>query len=113
MGRSTRNWVMIIALVVATPLGAAACGGDGDEKPQFVSGNGGAAGATPSPTPPAEPLEFAITPASGAKKQPVSVEIGTSVKGGKISNVSLTLAGGEAVRGAMRPDGTSWCRRRH
>ncbi|MEQ4305547.1 Ig-like domain-containing protein [Plantactinospora sp. B6F1] len=108
MGRSTRDWAMIIALAVATPLGVAACGDDGDRKPQFASGNGGAAGASATPTPPAEPMDFAVTPADGAKKQPVSVEIGTSVKGGTVSDVSLTVAGGGAVKGAMRPDGSAW-----
>lgn len=108
MGRSTRNWAMIIALAVAASLGTAACGGGGNEKPQFVSGNGTAAGPSSTPTPPAEPLDFAVTPANGAKKQPVSVEIGTRLTGGKISSVVLTAAGGGPVKGAMRQDGSSW-----
>ncbi|MFY1668753.1 Ig-like domain-containing protein [Plantactinospora sp. WMMB334] len=108
MGRSTRNWAMIVALAVATPLGMAACGGGAEEKPQFVGGNGAAADPSTTPAPPAEPIDLTVTPSDGAKKQPVSVEIGTRVKGGTIDDVTLTLAGGGAVKGAMRPDGSSW-----
>jgi lipoprotein-anchoring transpeptidase ErfK/SrfK len=108
MGRNTRTWAMVIALAVVAPLGITACGGDGGEKPQFGNGSGTTAGATPTPTPPAEPLDFTITPASGAKKQPVSAEIGTKITGGKITDVSLTAAGGGTVKGSMREDGSSW-----
>ncbi|MBF9128076.1 L,D-transpeptidase family protein [Plantactinospora sp. S1510] len=108
MGRNTRTWAMVIALAVVAPLGTAACGGEGGEKPQFGNGSGTTAGATATPTPPAEPLDFSVTPASGAKKQPVSVEIGTKITGGKIDSVSLTAAGGGTVKGSMREDGSSW-----
>ncbi|WP_422771156.1 Ig-like domain-containing protein [Plantactinospora sp. WMMC1484] len=108
MGRSTRNWAMIVALAVATPFGVAACGGGAEEKPQFEGGNGAAADPSTTPAPPAEPIDLTVTPSDGAKKQPVSVEIGTRIKGGRIDDVTLTLAGGGAVKGAMRPDGSSW-----
>ncbi|MEE6257970.1 L,D-transpeptidase [Plantactinospora sonchi] len=105
MGRKARAWAIIVALAVVAPLGTAACGGE-SKKPQFVSGTAG--GPNSSPTPPAEPLELKVTPADGAKKQPVSTEIGTSIKGGKITGVTLTADGGGTVKGALREDGSSW-----
>ncbi|MEO3816465.1 Ig-like domain-containing protein [Plantactinospora sp. B24E8] len=107
MGRKARAWAIVVALAVVAPLGTAACGGGGSsEKPQFVGGTAGEPGS--SPAPPAEALELKVTPADGAKKQPVSTEIGTSIKGGKITAVTLTADGGGAVKGALREDGSSW-----
>ncbi|MGI5214884.1 Ig-like domain-containing protein [Plantactinospora sp. CA-290183] len=104
MGKVTRAWATVVALAVVTPLGTAACGNE-NKKPGLVSGS---AGASASPTPPAEPLALAVTPAEGAKKQPVSTEIGTKVSGGKITQVTLTVAGGGEVKGSLRDDGSSW-----
>ena len=106
MVRKTRAWATAVALAVVAPLALAACGGDESGQPRFVSGTTGDPGAGPSA--PAEPLELTVTPADGAKKQPVSVEIGTSVKGGRITNVTLTAEGGDRVEGTMREDGSSW-----
>ncbi|ROT31855.1 Ig-like domain-containing protein [Micromonospora sp. HM5-17] len=105
MVTKARAWAAIAALAVVAPFGLAGCGGDEGERPSFVNGTTGDSG---SPNPPAEPLELTVTPANGAKKQPVSTEIGTSVKGGKITNVKLTAEGGGTVPGAMREDGSSW-----
>lgn len=104
MGKFTHAWATVAALVVLIPFGLAACGGDSDA-PQNVDKTAATA-ASPSPT--SEPVQLAITPASGATKQPISVEIGTKVQGGAITDVTLTAAGGTKVTGAMREDGTSW-----
>jgi len=104
MGMFTRARVMVGALALLMPLGLAACGDD-KEAPELVDGG---AKATASPSPTVEPVQLAITPAPGATKQPISVEIGTKVQGGTITNVTLTAAGGGRVTGTMREDGTSW-----
>src|SRR5258705_4179312 len=52
---------------------------------------------------------MAITPAAGTANLPISTEVGVAVKGGKVTDVSLTKAGSaEKIAGAMRDDGTSW-----
>lgn len=103
MGNVTRGWAMITALVMVTPLALAGCGGSGD-KPEFV---GASTQPTASPTPPAEPVVLAITPEAGAAKQPVSTEIGTTITGGKITDVTLTTEGVK-VAGSLREDSSSW-----
>ncbi|GAB3800270.1 Ig-like domain-containing protein [Micromonospora zhanjiangensis] len=54
------------------------------------------------------PVTLAVTPATGAKKLPVSTEIGTTVANGKVTDVALAVAGGGRVGGSLREDGTSW-----
>jgi lipoprotein-anchoring transpeptidase ErfK/SrfK len=49
-----------------------------------------------------------ITPAVNARNLPITTEIGTKVSGGTVDAVTLTEQGGGKVRGAMRPDGSSW-----
>src|SRR5262245_412892 len=63
---------------------------------------------TPAPTPTQPPLSLSITPATGTAKAPVSTEVGLTVGNGTISSVTLTKAGGGAVTGAVRDDGSSW-----
>jgi len=104
MGKFTRAWAVTAALVTLVPLGLTGCG---SEKPRIAGGGTeGSNGATP--TPPAEPLSLNITPGTGAAKQPVSTEIGTTVTGGKVTDVTLTMDGGGKVEGALREDGSSW-----
>ena len=101
-----RAWAVVGALVVLVPTGVTACGDAdkaGDSKAQ-VDRKAASANATP----PAQPFEFAITPAPGANNLPVSTEIGTHVKGGRVTSVTVTEAGGGAVIGQMRDDGSSW-----
>ncbi|HEX5595945.1 MAG TPA: Ig-like domain-containing protein [Micromonosporaceae bacterium] len=89
---------------MVVPLALAGCSG-GKEEPRFV--NDSPASAT-SPAPPPEPLTLAVTPADGAKKLPVSTEIGTTVTGGQITDVVLTTTDGDKIGGELRPDGSSW-----
>jgi lipoprotein-anchoring transpeptidase ErfK/SrfK len=103
MRRPTGVWAVVGALLTVIPLALTACDSDGERR--FVRGS---MRQTPSPMPPPEPLTLAISPASGATKRPVSTEIGTIVSGGRVSDVTLTAAGGGEVRGAMREDGTAW-----
>jgi lipoprotein-anchoring transpeptidase ErfK/SrfK len=102
MGKVTRVRAMSAALIMVVSLTVTACGGD---EPSFVSS---APATSASPTPPAPPVTLAITPGDGAKKQPVSTEIGTTVTGGKITNVTLTSEDGTKVNGFLRDDGSSW-----
>jgi lipoprotein-anchoring transpeptidase ErfK/SrfK len=94
---------MAAALAAIVPLALAAC----TAEPEFVSSTTTTT-TSASPTPPAEPITLAVTPANGAQKQPVSTEIGTAVAGGKITDVTLTVDGGGQVSGEMRTDGLSW-----
>ena len=93
--------------------GLAACGGD-DDSPGFGSdttpqGHGGRPSVR-SRAPAAEPLSLAITPAAGAKKLPVSAEIGTSSStAARSPTVTLTDDGGaRSSARAMREDGSAW-----
>lgn len=49
-----------------------------------------------------------VSPATNARKLPISTEIGTSVVNGTIRSVTLVSAAGSQVAGSMRPGGTSW-----
>jgi lipoprotein-anchoring transpeptidase ErfK/SrfK len=98
MRKVTGTWATAVALLIAMPLSLAACTGTEDKRHA----------AHKASTKPAEPLTLAITPANGAKKQPVSTEIGTKVTGGQVTEVKLAKAGGGEVGGSMRPDGSAW-----
>jgi lipoprotein-anchoring transpeptidase ErfK/SrfK len=104
MGKVVRNrrFSTLLALVVAS-MSLSACGAE-DTGPRFVIETE----RETSTSAPAEPLTLTLTPPTGAEKQPVSTEIGTTVSGGEITEVTLTTADGEKVKGAMRDDGTSW-----
>lgn len=115
MGKFTRARAMLIALALVAPLALAAC--DSDKKPQFVSdttapsadASGSASGSPGDGSGPAgTSAGLKVTPATGAKKQPVSVEISSATDGDKVTAVTLTGSGGEQVEGAPRPDGSSW-----
>jgi len=54
------------------------------------------------------PLSLAIAPGAGATNQPVTTEVGTTVVGGKVTDVALVDAAGKRVDGELRPDGSSW-----
>ncbi|HEY8534662.1 MAG TPA: Ig-like domain-containing protein [Micromonospora sp.] len=54
------------------------------------------------------PPSLTITPAADSKDVPVSTEIGISVSGGNVTDVTLTDSAGTKIEGAMRPDGSSW-----
>lgn len=105
MGKLTRAWGAVAALAVLAPFGLTACGGDEEKTPQFVGGDGK---PTASSSPAAPPAQVAVTPASGATKQPISVEIGAKVQGGTLGEVTLTATGGAKVTGELRDDGSSW-----
>ncbi|MEV1285533.1 Ig-like domain-containing protein [Micromonospora sp. NPDC049679] len=100
MGRLRYTRSALAALVVVAPLALVGCGSNTPAR--FIT-------ASPaSPSQPAEPFELGITPAMDAKKLPASTEIGATVRGGKITSVSLAEAGGGAVTGRWREDGSSW-----
>lgn len=92
------------AIVVLAALSLAGCTAD----------KGGADGPVPSapvtavPSAPAEPFELVVTPKDGAGGVPVSAEIGTAVKGGAVTSVTLAEKGGKAVAGALREDKSAW-----
>jgi len=82
---------------------SAAC----SENPAWVSPT--ASTPTASPTPPPEPFTLSISPKEGADKLPISTEVGITLTGGRVADVTLTKAGStKKLTGAMREDGTSW-----
>src|SRR4051794_11834147 len=102
MGRVSRikirRAVAAAAAVTLVLAGGAACSKDKNE----WNGKGGDGGDKKAA------VEVAVTPAEAATDVPVSAEIEVKATGGKVSEVTLSDAGGAAVTGAMRADGTSW-----
>jgi lipoprotein-anchoring transpeptidase ErfK/SrfK len=92
-----------LSLVAAVPLALAACGAD---KRAATPAPAGSSAVPASPAP--GPLSLAVTPAAGTPNLPISAEIGTTVTNGRVSEVTLVPAGGAAVAGSMREDGSSW-----
>ncbi|MGN9778303.1 Ig-like domain-containing protein [Micromonospora sp. H33] len=88
-----RRRMTLLAVTVATaPLALGGC--TADRKP---GGEGRAA-----------PPELAVTPADRARDVPVSAEVGTSVKGGRVTSVRLTDDKGGQVAAEPREDGSGW-----
>lgn len=84
--------------LLALPLAVSACGGPAhtalkQRKPVVA---------------PKVATTLAVTPAAGTTGLPVTTEIGTTVSGGVVTQVTLTDPAGHAVGGAMRPDASSW-----
>ncbi|WP_422769681.1 Ig-like domain-containing protein [Plantactinospora sp. WMMC1484] len=88
-----RALLLVVLVMTAIPLVLAGCTGNPLRRAE-----------RPAPPPP----KLAITPASDSRDLPTSVEIGTAVTDGKVTEVVVTDAGGTRVDGAMRADGTSW-----
>jgi lipoprotein-anchoring transpeptidase ErfK/SrfK len=84
----------LIAAVVALAMGAAACS---------PGAKWNAPGETPDP-----PKVNLSAPADGSTDVPTSAELAFSVEGTQDFQVTMTDAGGNAVKGAMRTDGSSW-----
>jgi lipoprotein-anchoring transpeptidase ErfK/SrfK len=102
-----RSLVAVVAMALVTPLALAACGGD--KKPAaFVAPSAGASSGAPVLEAATAPISLAVTPASGKTNVPVSAEIGVKISGAKVTAVSLTDAGGKAVSGTLRADGSAW-----
>jgi lipoprotein-anchoring transpeptidase ErfK/SrfK len=90
-----------LAAVAALLAGSAACGGDGEQQGRFVA-------PTATSTPVAAPVRLSVTPEPGTRDAPLSTEIGTTVSGGRVTEVVLSSEDGDTVPGAMRSDGSSW-----
>ncbi|MBF9134885.1 L,D-transpeptidase family protein, partial [Plantactinospora sp. S1510] len=88
-----RAVLLVMLLLTAVPLVLAGCTGNPIER-----------ASRPAPAPP----RLAITPAPDSKDLPTSVEIGTTVTGGKVTEVVVTDPNGVRVDGALRPDGSAW-----
>ena len=58
--------------------------------------------------PPVPPSIEAVTPSGGAAGVPVSAEIAATVHLGKLTDVTLSDAGGRRIAGALRDDVSSW-----
>lgn len=56
----------------------------------------------------AAPPELAVTPGDKTRDVPVSAEVGTVVKGGRVTGVRLTDDKGKQVNAEPREDGSGW-----
>jgi lipoprotein-anchoring transpeptidase ErfK/SrfK len=94
------GWTAAVAVLFAAPLALSAC----THGPSVASvwHHGAKKGAD------GKPFAVKLTPAPGAANQPITTEIGTSINGGKVTNVTMTDSAGRAVPGTMRADGASW-----
>ena len=116
----SRRLAAIVAVAVAVPLVLSACGRDGQQPaPASWVGSAPASGGPSASAPAAqEPpaaaggeatgVSVKVSPASGKKDVPLSAEISVTVEGGSVESVALRDAGGKAVSGAMREDGSAW-----
>ncbi|MEU8814703.1 Ig-like domain-containing protein [Actinoplanes sp. NPDC048796] len=110
-----RTLVALMATAVITPLALSACGdGDKGDKPHAwvdpSASSTAKGGETQQPVTESAtvPISLAVTPASGKAGVPVSTEIGFKVAGAKVTTVALKDSAGAAVKGTLRPDGSSW-----
>jgi lipoprotein-anchoring transpeptidase ErfK/SrfK len=97
-----REW-LVVALATVALMTTSAC-----TPAQQAAGQQAGPVATPTPTVAPVALSLAIRPDAGAKNLPVSSEVGITLTGGTVSDVSVTKSGGGKISGAMRDDGTSW-----
>ncbi|MFF0313921.1 Ig-like domain-containing protein [Micromonospora sp. NPDC005252] len=116
MARFTRAGAVVGALTLAASLALTGCG-DEQKKPEFVGGASTGASAVPESAAPSAPggssapsgPALTLSPANGTKNKPVSTEISAKLPdGGKVASVTLAAAGGGAVEGKLRTDGSAW-----
>ncbi len=88
-----RRLTLMAATIVATPLVLAGCTAD------RTPGARPADGRAP---------ELTVTPADQTRDLPITVEVGTAVKGGRITAVRITDDRGMQVKVEPREDGSAW-----
>ncbi|MEV6927639.1 Ig-like domain-containing protein [Dactylosporangium sp. NPDC051485] len=91
-----RSATALLVLAIAAQPALSACDGS-TRKPSVAKHSA-----------PPTPVGLSITPTAGDAGSPISAEIGLKVNDGKITNVALTDAAGQAVAGEPRADGSSW-----
>jgi lipoprotein-anchoring transpeptidase ErfK/SrfK len=96
MNVNRRVALLTMMVVAAGPLVLAGC-----------TGNPAGRATAPVKPPPAPPT-VAVSPAADAKNVPVSAEISLTARGGTVTELKVTDGKGVPVKGAMRPDYTSW-----
>jgi lipoprotein-anchoring transpeptidase ErfK/SrfK len=87
--------MLLAATIAATPLVLGACIADGGPGGRAAKGR-------------AAPPELTVTPVDRARDVPVSAEVGTAVKGGRITAVRITDDKGTQVKAEPREDGSTW-----
>ena len=86
---------LLAVTVAAAPLALGAC--TADRRPGERPGEGRAA-----------PPELTVTPSDRTRDVPISAEVGTAVKGGKVTSVRITDDKGAEVKAEPREDGSGW-----
>lgn len=100
------SWVAVVAFALIAPLAVAGCSATA-KRPEAVAPDT-TTGSTEKPVPVAEQITMVVTPAPGAKDVPASAEITARAPGATLTTVALREAGGAAVAGALRADGSAW-----
>ncbi|PZF84780.1 L,D-transpeptidase [Micromonospora deserti] len=90
-----RRMTLLAVTIAATPLALASC--TAEWKPGDRAAEGRAA-----------PPELTVTPVDRAKDVPISAEVGTAVKGGRITDVRITDDKGKQIQAEPREDGSAW-----
>ncbi|MBO4209882.1 L,D-transpeptidase [Micromonospora echinofusca] len=90
-----RRIALLVTTLALTPVAFGGC----TERGSRPAGQAAARSAPPT---------LALTPAAGTRDVPISAEIGTEVKNGRVAEVKVRDDKGRAVDGTMREDGTAW-----
>ncbi|NJP34451.1 L,D-transpeptidase [Micromonospora thermarum] len=90
-----RRMTLLAVAVAAAPLALGGCTADRRPGARPGEGRGGAP-------------ELALTPAEGTRDVPISAEVGTTVKGGRVTSVKITDDKGGQVAAEPREDGSGW-----
>ncbi|PWU51937.1 hypothetical protein DLJ47_20265 [Micromonospora sp. S4605] len=89
-----RRLTLLAVSIAATPLVLGGCTAD---RKGAESANGRSA-----------PPEVSLTPTDRARDVPISAEVGTTVKGGRVTAVRITDDKGKDVKAEPREDGSGW-----
>ncbi|MGN9767256.1 Ig-like domain-containing protein [Micromonospora sp. SD12] len=91
-----RRLAVLAVTIAAAPLALGGC--TADRKP----------GARPAEERAAAALELTVTPADRAREVPITAEVGTAVRNGKVTAVRITDDKGARVEAEPREDGSGW-----
>ncbi|RKN40633.1 L,D-transpeptidase [Micromonospora endolithica] len=90
-----RRFALLAVTVAATPLALGGCTAEERSADRPAQGR-------------AAPPELTVTPTDRTRNVPLSAEVGTAVRGGRVTAVRFTDDRGAEVRGEPREDGSSW-----
>jgi lipoprotein-anchoring transpeptidase ErfK/SrfK len=105
--RAPRGRLVVAALLGFVVLAASACSSSEASEPGRDKDKQDDRTSTKT-TPPAEPVQLTMTPRNKAGNVAPGAPITVAALGGKLTKVVLTNDTGEAVKGRLSPDATTW-----